>query len=61
MDASFHEYLKAVIIDPSESPLQWITKIRKRTLALAYLATFEPIQIILMLDSRIVLKFIRNL
>ena len=30
MDSSFHEYLKAVIIDPSESPQQWITKIRKR-------------------------------
>ena len=32
MDSSFHEYLKAVIIDPSESPQQWITKIRNRTL-----------------------------
>jgi hypothetical protein len=31
MDSSFHEYLKAVIIDPSESPHQWITKIRNRT------------------------------
>ena len=37
MDSSFHEYLKAVIIDPSESPQQWITKIRNRTLDYAYL------------------------
>jgi hypothetical protein len=35
-----------------------LTMIRKRKLALAYLATFEPIQIILALDKRIVLSFI---
>jgi len=61
MDASFHEYLKAVVIDPSESPHQWITKIRKKTLALAYLATFEPMKISPALDNRIVLNLIRNL
>jgi len=61
MDASFHEYIKAVIIDPYESPLQWITKIRKKTLALGYLATFEPIQIILALDNRAIPNFIKNL
>jgi hypothetical protein len=35
--------------------------IRKKTLALAYLATFEPTQTSLALDNRIVLNFIRNL
>ena len=37
------------------------TKIRKKTLALVYLATFEPMKISPALDNRIVLNFIRNL
>ncbi|PKI17411.1 hypothetical protein CXF71_04110 [Colwellia sp. 12G3] len=36
-----------------------LTKIRKKTLALAYLATFEPIQVSPALDNRIVLNLIR--
>ncbi|NQZ82667.1 MAG: hypothetical protein HRT52_16790 [Colwellia sp.] len=36
-------------------------KIRKKTLALAYLAAFEPMKISPALDNRIVLNFIRNL